>query len=184
MHNNGSTSRNTLVVPIDNLLLFMNNPGCVPTGAHPDRRSMYRWVTLLRNFHDVKVGNTICISHITLQNQRVHHIPDDKNQTPYFRVPNYMCRLMAGLTAEEGPLRLRNTYIMFCSPIMDRILRMFKQKYRSGSSMPRSLPSDTAMVDDIVRCWWESVGMPTVLQHRGTARLVRRALRLSKHDAA
>jgi hypothetical protein len=78
---------------------------------------------------------------------------------------------------------------MFCSPIMDRILRMFKQKYSkssssSSSSVSRSLPSDTAMVDDIVRCWWESVGMPTVLQHRGTARLVRRALRLSKHDDA
>jgi len=32
-------------------------------------------------------------------------------------------------------------------------------------------------MDNMVRWWWETVGMPTVLQHREAARLVRRTLR-------
>ena len=39
----GRVSKNLLVVPLDNLLLFLDNPGAVATGGmHPDRRSMYR----------------------------------------------------------------------------------------------------------------------------------------------
>ncbi len=33
------------------------------------------------------------------------------------------------------------------------------------------------LVSDIVRCWWETVGMPPLLQHRDAAKLVRKALR-------
>ena len=41
-----------------------------------------------------------------------------------------------------------------------------------------SSEESTVLLNSIVRCWWESVGMPTVLPHRGCARLVRKALRL------
>jgi hypothetical protein len=139
-------SKNLLVVPVDNLLLFLDNPGVVPTGGlHPDRRSMYRMMCGL------------VMSHV---NGEMH-----------------VCK---------------NPYLMFCSPVTERILRMFKTRYapkgergstpsQGGIGTPHfptlGSSESTSMIDDIVLCWWESVGMPSVLQHRGSACLVRRALR-------
>jgi hypothetical protein len=75
---------------------------------------------------------------------------------------------------------------------------MFRGKYmtkRSPSSSSSSnpiiityeevyAPSESArtadLVDDMVRVWWESNGMPTMLMDRSTARYVRRSLRLSE----
>jgi hypothetical protein len=152
-------SRNLLIVPLDNLLLFLDNPGSVPTGGmHPDRRSMYRLMCGL------------AMSHTTVTAQLAH--------------------------------TFKNPYLMFCSPVTERILHMFKRRYaprgvatgstalegrehaascQESSSTPHfptlGSAESIAMVDDIALCWWESVGMPSVLQDRGAACLVRRALR-------
>lgn len=41
-----------------------------------------------------------------------------------------------------------------------------------------ALQESNSMMDDIVKTWWESVGMPTILPHKECARLVRKALKL------
>jgi hypothetical protein len=76
--------RNLLIVPLDNLLLFLDNPGSVPTGGmHPDRRSMYR----------------------------------------------LMCGLAMSHTLVQLVHMFKNPYLMFCSPVAERILHMFKRRY-------------------------------------------------------
>jgi hypothetical protein len=179
-------SKNLLIVPLDNLLLFLDNPGCVGTGGmHPDRRSMYRLMCGLVMSHTANVSCS------TTSLSPCQHV-------------------------------FKNPYLMFCSPLTDRILRMFKDRYAPrGISMgstasdardhrqsgcfgasqalqttarvqdgTESLPQistphfptlnsseSIVMIDDIVVCWWESMGMPSVLQDREAACLVRRALR-------
>lgn len=152
-------SRNLMVVPLDNLLLFLDNPGMVGTGGmHPDRRCMYRLMCGLVMTHSVA-------------------------------------------TSLEKKHETRNPYLMFCSPVTERMLRMFRRKYAPQGAncsvesrhhacgtpvaqqhTPHFAVIDgaesIAMVNDVVKCWWESVGMPSVLQSRGAACMVRRALRI------
>ena len=163
MRHRSGVSRNMLAVPMDNMLLFLSSPGCVPTGVHPDCRSMHRCVFLavrVKHIH-THTHARACTTHDLLLT----------NQPPS---PLENCRLMLGLANTGGGMR--NPYLMFCSPIMDRIICLFGLKH--GGEDGISIKGGTDMVDYVVRCWWESVGMPSVLQHRGTARLGRRALRL------
>ena len=137
-----------VLIPLDNLLLFLSDPGGTSGGAmQPDRRSMFR----------------------------------------------LMCALCATQTTGKHHT-VRNPYRMFCTPVTDRILRMFERDYAhkfTGSNSLRKgrrrlcVESTTseesiAMLNDIVRCWWETVGMPPVLAHSANAKLVRKALRLEE----
>lgn len=140
-----------VLIPLDNLILFLGDPGGSAGGAvQPDRRSMFR----------------------------------------------LMCALCAAHKQPGSAHAARNPYRMFCTPVADRILRMFERDYahkftasaaeadkrgRRRLCVESVSPDESAaMLNDIVRCWWETVGMPPVLPHRANAKLVRKALRLEE----
>lgn len=139
--------RTKIPIPMDNLLLFMQCPGAAI--VRPDQRSLHRMMGSLAN--QVVVGT--CCSAKTVD----------------------------------------NIYLRFCTPIMERSIAMFRTKYMRPICQERlasicrensiccalelyttNLVAGTAapesVVDDLVRVWWESTGMPMVLTDRTTAR--------------
>lgn len=84
-----------------------------------------------------------------------------------------------------------NIYSRFCTPVMDRSIALFRQKYMKPlcqdglasicqknsiccmvelyTTAPQR-GADADLVDSLVRTWWESIGMPAVLTDRVTAR--------------
>ena len=164
------------IIPLDNLIMFLNNPG----------------------------GNCIS-SKVDIP------MPDCRS---VFRL---MCHLSSetvvrppatssGRRHAPREYRLKNPYLMFFSPITERIVECFGAFY--GSSEPvfvgqqhqqlqaetnpggrrekdgeEAAPEEETDVNTeeamyrIVYWWWESTGMPVVMPHKQCAQYVRKALR-------
>lgn len=152
------------MLPLDNLICFVNSPSSC---REPDKRSMFR---LLQNM-----------------SLRYTHSPSKG-------------------TAGRASLCVWSPYLCFTGHVFDRVCAMFRRKYfltyRFDTSVrhlwkkmrtPKNAPGETGsrrgamkkgaapnsnsgLLNDIIRVWWESNGMPTVLQNRTEAKLVRRML--------
>jgi hypothetical protein len=160
-------SNKKIPIPIDNLLLFMMCPGAAI--MKPDQRSLHRMMSSIAN----KIAVTMCC-------------PPESQQGE-------------GGGGGTKMHTVHNIYLRFCTPLMDRCIQMFRDKYmvlRSSSSMDeQQLPppspvafelysctttphhpasssssNSSTLVDDMVRVWWESNGMPLMLTDRATAR--------------
>ena len=137
---------------MDNILLFLQCPGTAI--VKPDQRSMHRIIGSLAN--------------------------------------------QVAIVSSTSVQAVNNIYLRFCTPVVDRSIAMFRTRYMRPimlGTLPPSFPSchqqfltaagsfmvveiyvlrstaaQNEMVDDLVRTWWESVGMPTLLTDRATAR--------------
>jgi hypothetical protein len=156
VNNEGFVIQN--IIPLDNLILFIHNPGCT---SEPDKRAMCR---LLQNICIQYSTKSLCI------------------RNPYCR---FMSPLMDCVLCEfkhkyfhafNFDSSLKNTWTKKRSlKNLESYDKVMNGRYRSHQG--RMMQNNMGLVDDIVRIWWKFNGNTLVLQDRATAKYVRRMLR-------
>ena len=172
--------KNSLIIPLDHLLLFLGDPGTRVTGSNPDRRSMYRLLCSLTAAPELDPGG-----HVVRNPYLMFSTPVVDRSLSMFRDVYYRpCGAPpCGGNADASP----------CGDgTKSRGRRARDRGRQEEGSIPQrqrhvfptiSAEESTALVDDLVMCWWQSVGMPCILPHRECARLVRRSVHVARAGA-
>mmetsp|Transcript_42702 Transcript_42702/g.83534 ORF Transcript_42702/g.83534 Transcript_42702/m.83534 type:complete len:486 (+) Transcript_42702:272-1729(+) len=163
-------------IPLDNLLMFLQDPGSTP---EPDKRSLYR---LLQNMsiqysgvcggHELLVRNCY-MAYQTPMTQRVV----DMFKRRYFRSYDFdasIRHLWKGMRCQKPGFMVSCEETVHQKEGGGAKNRVSKQQKQPGGKV---VDCNTEMINDIIKIWWETNGMPDIFEHRVTAKHVRRMLR-------
>jgi hypothetical protein len=188
-----------VLIPLDNLILFLSDPGGTTGGAvQPDRRSLFRLMCALcatKQQTSKRRGRRPTHSHVVQNPYRMFCTPVTERILHMFeRDYEHKFKGVGGGGGGQQQLRERTNkrgrqrknwqqkqqqQQVLCAEGFSSEVRESLVSFILNHSLTNVMLQESNMlVSDIVRCWWETVGMPAVLPHRGGAKLVRKALRL------